>query len=172
MVPVRSLRSPDAACGGAAEPGVMCCSEFREMKSKRFMHVDKLIDKYIRYAEEINACNDVLFNVEKGFLGKNLKNQIIEAKQKHKKYQAALAELEHYYIGELEIYSHNDMAHIALKNSNKDAVSRARIVLVSSFQRFENTLITIEDSLNFNKTINLARLSILMAIISIAVSFV
>ena len=23
MVPVRSLRSPDAACGGAAEPGVM-----------------------------------------------------------------------------------------------------------------------------------------------------
>jgi len=50
-------------------------------------------------------------------------------------------------------------------------VERARTVFTSSLGRFENTIANIEDSLNFNQSIMLARISIVVAILSIAASY-
>ena len=57
MVPVRSLRSPDAACGGAAEPGVRCLSS-----------VQRVINSNLVIAESFLSCQSLDFSCFDGFL--------------------------------------------------------------------------------------------------------
>ncbi|EGQ8006782.1 hypothetical protein G5Y06_004423 [Vibrio parahaemolyticus] len=139
---------------------------------KNFIHVDILVDEYVKNSKLINQSNESLLAGSKGFLGKNLKAKLIIAREEHKKYCMTLEELDGGFIGDLELYSHNNLAHLGIKNTNYKVVSRARTVCFDSLARFEKTLASIEDSLNFNLSIKLAWLSIGVAVISIITSFI
>ncbi len=141
------------------------------MKNK-FIHVNVLVDEYVKNSKLINQSNESLLACNKGFLGRNLKAKLIIAREVHKDYCTTFEELEGGFIGDLEPYSHNDLAHLGIKDANYKVVSRARTVCFDSLVRFEKTLASIEDSLNFNLSIKLAWLSIGVAVISIIASFI
>ena len=139
---------------------------------KNFIHVDILVDEYVKNSKLINQSNESLLAGSKGFLGKNLKAKLVIAREEHKNYCMTLEELDGGFIGDLELYSHNNLAHLGIKDTNYKVVSRARTVCFDSLARFEKTLASIEDSLNFNLSIKLAWLSIGIAVISIITSFI
>ncbi|HIF5585202.1 TPA: hypothetical protein ACX3CS_004693 [Vibrio parahaemolyticus] len=139
---------------------------------KKFIHVDVLVDEYVKNSKLINQSNESLLAGSKGFLGRNLKAKLVIAREEHKNYCMTLEELDGGFIGDLEFYSHNNLAHLGIKDTNYKVVSRARTVCFDSLARFEKTLASIEDSLNFNLSIKLAWLSIGVAVISIITSFI
>ncbi|MBE4111952.1 hypothetical protein HJ114_23165 [Vibrio parahaemolyticus] len=139
---------------------------------KNIIHVDVLVDEYVKNSKLINQSNESLLAGSKGFLGKNLKAKLVIAREEHKNYCMTLEELDGGFIGDLELYSHNNLAHLGIKDTNYKVVSRARTVCFDSLARFEKTLALIEDSLNFNLSIKLAWLSIGVAVISIITSFI
>ncbi|EGR0637647.1 hypothetical protein E5T98_22695 [Vibrio vulnificus] len=139
---------------------------------KNFIHVDVLVDEYVKNSKLINQSNESLLAGSKGFLGKNLKAKLVIAREEHKNYCMTLEELDGGFIGDLELYSHNNLAHLGIKDTNYKVVSRARTVCFDSLARYEKTLASIEDSLNFNLSIKLAWLSIGVAVISIITSFI
>ncbi|EKZ9180877.1 hypothetical protein V4V56_003871 [Vibrio mimicus] len=141
------------------------------MKEK-FIGVDILIDEYMKNSRLINQSNGALLGCSKGFLGRNLKAKLIIAREEHKNYCMTLEELDAGFVGDLEPYSHGDLAHLGVKDANYKVVSRARTVCLDSLERFEKTLVGIEDSLNFNLSMKLAWLSIGIAIVSIFTNFI
>ncbi|ENI8077326.1 hypothetical protein ABZW73_004173 [Vibrio vulnificus] len=141
------------------------------MKQK-FIHVDVLIDEYMKNSKLINQSNASLLTCSKGFLGRNLKSKLVVAREEHKKYCMTLEELDGGFVGELELSSHSNLAHLGIKDVNYKVVSRARTVCVDSLERFEKTLASIEDSLNFNLSIKLAWISIGIAVVSIVTNFI
>jgi hypothetical protein len=140
--------------------------------NKKFIHVDVLVDEYMKNSRLINQSNSALLGCSKGFLGKHLKAKLIIAREEHKNYCTKLEELESGFVGDLEHFSHNDLAHLGIKDANYKVVSRARTVCLDSLERFEKTLGAIEDSLNFNLSIKLAWLSIGIAVVSIITNFI
>ena len=140
------------------------------MKSNQYFQPKQLIDEYTSYAQIINISNAELLNSNKKFLDKHLKCNLKKALVQHTEYVSLLERLEIHFIGEIENYYHTDLALLSIKNVNQEAVSRARNVFITSLQRFETTLSSIEDSIKFNRTLNIAKLSIFIAIIPTIVS--
>ncbi|WP_063669700.1 hypothetical protein [Aliivibrio fischeri] len=142
------------------------------MNRRKYIPLDVLIAKYLKNAEAVNACNIKLLNCKKGFFSKKLKSTLVESKIEHAKYLSILEELEINFIGDLETTCHGNLAHISSTSLNQEVISRARHVLVSSLQRLESTLTTVEDSFKFNQTVGLAKLSIFISISTIVAQII
>ncbi|EOG1785120.1 hypothetical protein ACK3Q8_004626, partial [Vibrio parahaemolyticus] len=99
---------------------------------KNIIHVDVLVDEYVKNSKLINQSNESLLAGSKGFLGKNLKAKLVIAREEHKNYCMTLEELDGGFIGDLELYSHNNLAHLGIKDTNYKVVSRARTVCFDS----------------------------------------
>ncbi len=140
--------------------------------STKFIHVDILVDEYIKNSRLINQRNRALLECSKGFLGKDLKANLLIAREDHKNYCIKLEELDNGYVGDLEVFSHNDLARLGIKDVNYKVVSRARTVCFDSLERLERTLVAIEDSLKFNLSMKVAWLSIGIAVVSIITNFI
>ena len=141
------------------------------MKRKKLKTVDVLIDEYLTCAKSVNEANFRLIQSKGGFRNRKIKLSIEKALIEYKNFIAVLEELEPSFIGDIEIYYHTDIAHLGIKQVNQGAAARARTVFLDSLQRFNSTICTKEESINFNQTTNLARLSILIAVLSFVISF-
>ncbi|MCG9703117.1 hypothetical protein L1D19_23930 [Vibrio natriegens] len=140
------------------------------MKKNR-IYLNELVAGYTESSKIINKANEKLLNNNKCLFKNKLKTSLNIAKLEHKKQLERLEELDDSFVGDLENFMHDNFAHLTIKNTNYKVVERARTVFTSSLGRFENTIATIEDSLNFNRSILLARISIFVAILSIAASY-
>ncbi|WP_242616734.1 hypothetical protein, partial [Vibrio vulnificus] len=140
------------------------------MKKNR-IDLNKLVAEYTENSKIINKANEELLNNDRGLFKAKLKTSLNAAKSVHKKQLEKLEELDGSFVGDLESFMHENFAHLSIKDTNYKVVERARTVFTSSLGRFENTIATIEDSLNFNQSIVLARISIAVAILSIAASY-
>ncbi|CAI2291041.1 conserved hypothetical protein [Vibrio parahaemolyticus] len=141
------------------------------MKRKKLKTVDVLIGEYLTCARSVNEANFRLIQSKSGFRNRKIKLSIEKALIEYENFIAVLEELEPSFIGDLENYYHTDIAHLGIKQVNQDAAARARTVFLDSLQRFNSTICTKGESINFNQTTNLARLSILIAALSFVISF-
>lgn len=139
---------------------------------KQFIHIDILVEEYLRNSKLINQSNEALLDCRKGFLRKKLKKAQVIARKEHKDFCSKLEELDGHFVGDLENHTHGSLVHLGITDANYKTASRARRVCFDSFERFEKTLLTIEDNLNFNLSIKLAWLSIGIAVVSIATNFI
>ncbi|MDS1873406.1 hypothetical protein, partial [Vibrio vulnificus] len=142
-----------------------CC-----MKNNR-IYLNELIAEYTENSKIINKANEELLNNDRGLFKAKLKINLNIAKSVHKQQLKKLEELDGSFVGDLEDFMHDNFAHLSIKDTNYKVVERARTVFTSSLGRFENTIAAIEDSLNFNQSIVLARISIFVAVLSIATSY-
>ncbi|ELA7368118.1 hypothetical protein PYE51_16935 [Vibrio aestuarianus] len=140
------------------------------MKKNR-IYINVLVAEYTENSKIINKANEKLLNNDRGLFKTKLKTSLNVAKSVHKKQLEKLEELDDSFVGDLESYMHDNIALLSIKDANYKVVERARTVFTSSLGRFENTIANIEDSLNFNQSIMLARISIVVAILSIAASY-
>jgi hypothetical protein len=140
------------------------------MKKNR-IYINVLVAEYTENSKTINKANEKLLNNDRGLFKTKLKTSLNVAKSVHKKQLEKLEELDDSFVGDLESYMHDNIALLSIKDANYKVVERARTVFTSSLGRFENTIANIEDSLNFNQSIMLARISIVVAILSIATSY-
>ncbi len=140
------------------------------MKKNR-IYINVLVAEYTENSKIINKANEKLLNNDRGLFKTKLKTSLNVAKSVHKKQLEKLEELDDSFVGDLENYMHDNIALLSIKDANYKVVERARTVFTSSLGRFENTIANIEDSLNFNQSIMLARISIVVAILSIAASY-
>ncbi|HCH0720705.1 TPA: hypothetical protein NKO89_004830 [Vibrio parahaemolyticus] len=140
------------------------------MKKNR-IYINVLVAEYTENSKIINKANEKLLNNDRGLFKTKLKTSLNVAKSVHKKQLEKLEELDDSFVGDLESYMHDNIALLSIKDANYKVVERARTVFTSSLGRFENTIANIEDSLNFNQSIMLARISIVVAILSIATSY-
>ena len=139
--------------------------------SKKIVHIDTLIQEYMESSKLITQSNEALLGCKKGLFNQKLKSRLRIAKEEHKNYIIKLQEFDDVFVGDLEGYMHSDLAHLAIKDTNYKVLSRARFVCFSNLERFEKTLVSIEDSLNFKQSIQLAWLSIGVASFSIIANF-
>ncbi|WP_019274795.1 hypothetical protein [Vibrio coralliilyticus] len=140
------------------------------MKKNR-IYINVLVAEYTENSKIINKANEKLLNNDRGLFKTKLKTSLNVAKSVHKKQLEKLEELDDSFVGDLESFMHDNIALLSIKDANYKVVERARTVFTSSLGRFENTIANIEDSLNFNQSIMLARISIIVAILSIAASY-
>jgi hypothetical protein len=142
------------------------------MKNKKKVHINTLVNDYLEISKQINKSNEKLLNCDKGFFNQKLKAQLHIARDEHKNYSINHEQLDHEFVGDIEVYMHDSLAHLAIKDANYKVVSRARLVSLASLDRFEKTLVAIEDSLNFKISIKLAWMSIGVAVLSMALNFI
>ncbi|WP_299142985.1 hypothetical protein [uncultured Vibrio sp.] len=138
---------------------------------KSRLPLNELVEEYTANSKIINKANEELLSSGRGCSNKKLKASLELSKLLHKKQLEKLEVLDNGFVGDLEAFMHDNYAHLSIKETNYKVIERSRVVFVSSLGRFENTIATIEDSLNFNKSIMIAKASIAIAILSIIVSF-
>lgn len=138
---------------------------------KNRIYLNELVAGYTENSKIINKANKKLLNNKNGLFKTKLKTSLKVAKAEHKKQLEKLEELDDSFVGDLENFMHDNFSLLTIKDTNYKVVERARTIFTSSLGRFENTIATLEDSLNFNQSIMLARISIFIAILSITMSY-
>ncbi len=133
----------------------------KNMSKERNIDIKTLVNSYLDLTKEINVSAKELIN--------DIASYDENAKLKHSHYLSKFNVLERDYVGDIEHFYHSDVALLAIKQSNIEAVGRARKVCLNSLQRYEQLLVCIEDRSRFARTIKLAKLSILVAVVSVII---
>ncbi|MPW31962.1 hypothetical protein F9L16_23710 [Agarivorans sp. B2Z047] len=138
---------------------------------RKHIHINTLVNEYMEVSKSINRSHEKLISCSRGFWGRKIRPKLQAAREEHKEYCVKLEELDEGFVGDLEIYAHENLAHLSIKDINYKVLSRARKVCVSNLERFEKSFIAIEDSRNFKTSMKVAWSSIGVAIISIIANF-